>query len=648
VAADAAAANRLLARLLGERPFCREALVQVLDEVNADRSRLHAVLESQHYELMRWQRNADDLVHRRFFDVSNLVGLRLEDPAVFDDVLGLPVRLHLEGLVDGFRLDHIDGLADPTGALNRLAQQAPGAWILVEKILTEDERLRDDWPVAGTTGYDAMAWITAVQVDLEGVAELETAWRKATAITASLEDEALTCRRLVLSTSLHAEVARLTGLLVRTCEVTPDYRDFTRRELQTALVAAAAAAPAYRCYGRVVGGEVEIGPADTDFVDRCLTRAAAHDPSVDHDLWQFLRSVLLFEVPGPGYELAGRFQQLCGPVAAKGEEDTLSYRWTAFAAAAEVGHPLGRPAADVQAFHDWAAHAQEAWPRALVPLTTHDTKRSEDVRARSAVLAQEPTAFLGFWDDVVERHGSGPDPALAWLLAQTVIAAHPVSAARLEAYALKAAREAKTVTTWIEPNADVENEIRDLAQALATDGATQAAVASLHEALGPAFLAQCLVQKALALTIPGVPDLYQGAELVDLRLVDPDNRTPVDFDERRRRSAEDRDPKLALVRAVLGLRRCRPEAFGAGPQGAHLPLRTSSFDVVAFGRGTDVVVVAPRFAYRHLAGSDGQATVDLPHGAWRDVVSGHEVEGGKDGLVTAVLGGRPVAVLERD
>jgi len=656
VAPDAAAANRLLARLLAERPACRAALCEVLDEVNDDRARLHGVLEGQHYELMRWQRSADDLVHRRFFDVSNLVGLRLEDPAVFDDVLGLPVRLHLEGLIDGFRLDHVDGLADPTGALRRLAQQAPDAWILVEKILIEHERLTEGWPVAGTTGYDAMARITGVQVDPRGVAELEAAWRKATGVEHSVQEEEVACRRLVLSTSLHAEVARLTGLFVRTCEVTPDYRDFTRRELQAALVAAATAAPAYRCYGRADGQQVEIGPGDVDFVDRCLARAADCDPTVDADLWRFLRSVLLFEVPAgasgaaglaPGHELAVRFQQLCGPVAAKGDEDTLSYRWTAFAGAAEVGHPLGRPALEVEDFHRWAVHAQEEWPLALVPLTTHDTKRSEDVRARLAVLAQEPASFLGFWDHVVEYHGNRPDPALAWLLAQVVIAAHPITPDRLEAYALKAAREAKSVTTWIDPDEEAEAAIRQLARELAAGPATQAAVASLHEELGSAFLAQTLVQKALALTIPGVPDVYQGAELVDLRLVDPDNRGPVDFDDRRRRLADGRDPKLALVQAALALRRRHAASFGAGPRGTHIPLSTSSPDVVAYGRGSDVAVVAPRFAYRHLAGGSEGATVDLPHGTWRDVLSGHEVDGGSGQPVTDVLGGCPVSLLER-
>jgi (1->4)-alpha-D-glucan 1-alpha-D-glucosylmutase len=463
----------------------------------------------------------------------------------------------------------------------------------------------------------------------------------------SVEEEEVACRRLVLSTSLHAEVARLTGLFVRTCEVTPDFRDFTRRELQAALVAAATAAPAYRGYGRADGEQVEVGPGDVDFVDRCLSRAAACDPAVDDDLWRFLRSVLLFEVSGPGHELAVRFQQLCGPVAAKGDEDTLSYRWTAFAGAAEVGHPLARPSLEVEDFHRWAVHAQEEWPLALVTLTTHDTKRSEDVRARLAVLAQEPAAFLGFWDHVVEHHGSGPDPALSWLLAQVAVAAHPITPDRLEAYALKAAREAKTVTSWIDPDEEAERALRSLARALAAQPVMQAAVASLHDELGPAFLGQTLVQKALALTVPGVPDVYQGAELVDLRLVDPDNRSPVDFADRRRRLAERRDPKLALVQAVLGLRRRRGVAFGPGPRGAYVPLSVSSPDVVAYGRGADVVVVAPRFAYRHLAGGSEGATVDLPYGTWRDVVTGHEAEGGNGRLVPDVLGGRPVSVLER-
>lgn len=650
VALDASAAGRLLVRLLADRPVCRLALGEVLEAVNADGARLHAVLEEQHYELMRWQRSADDVVHRRFFDVSNLVGLRLENPAVFDDVLGLPVRLYGEGLIDGFRLDHVDGLADPTGALQRLASQAPDAWILVEKILIDDERL-PDWPVAGTTGYDAMARITGLQIDVAGVAQFERAWRRATGVQHSIEDEQVTCRNLVLSTSLYSEVARLTGLFVRICEVTPDERDFTRRELQAALVAAAAAAPAYRSYGRMSDGrmsdgEAEIGAADVEFVDRCLARAAERDPAVDADLWRFLRSVLLFAVPGAGQELAVRFQQLCGPVAAKGDEDTLSYRWTAYAGACEVGHDPGRPAVEVEDFHTWAAHVQERWPASLVALTTHDTKRSEDVRARLAVLAQEPSAFLGLWDHIVDYHGDRPDPALAWLLAQVAVAAHPITPERLAAYAVKAAREAKTVTNWIEPDLDAEAAITALAEALATEPATQAAVATLHDELGAAFLAQTLVQKALALTIPGVPDIYQGAELVDLRLVDPDNRTPVDFDNCRRRLTDGRDPKLTIVQAILGLRRRQSRCFGPGPHGAYAPLSTSSPDLLAFGRGAEVIVVAPLFAYRHLSGSQA-TTVDLPHGTWREIVAGHELEGGSGRRLSDVLGGRPVAVLER-
>jgi (1->4)-alpha-D-glucan 1-alpha-D-glucosylmutase len=223
-----------------------------------------------------------------------------------------------------------------------------------------------------------------------------------------------------------------------------------------------------------------------------------------------------------------------------------------------------------------------------------------------------------------------------------------MSADRLEAYSLKAAREAKTVTSWIQPDEAAEADLRSVARALVSEPATSAAVASLHEEMGPAFLAQSLVQKALALTLPGVPDVYQGAELVDLRLVDPDNRTTVDFEDRRRRLADGRDPKLALVQAVLALRRRRAPSFGPGPQGAYTPLPASSGEIVAFGRGADVVVVAPRFAHRHLAGAGAGATVDLPHGTWRDVVSGHEVDGGAGCLVTDVLGGRPAAVLERD
>jgi (1->4)-alpha-D-glucan 1-alpha-D-glucosylmutase len=618
-------------------------LQAVVDSVNADRAALHDLLEAQHHILMRWQRGADEIDYRRFFDQSHLVGVRVEDPVVFEDAHATFLRLHDEGLVDGFRIDHVDGLLDPTGYLTTLRSRAPRAWIVVEKILLGTETLTP-WPIEGTTGYDALVQVNGLGIDPDGLRVLTEAWRDLTGEDRTAEEAGAACRQLVLETTLYAEVARCTSLFVRACEASLDHRDFTRRELAAALTAAAACTPTYRTY---VSPGVPPAAADVEVVDAGLTEAAALDPAVDPDLWTFLRAILLGRVPGAGAELAGRFAQLTGPVAAKGDEDTLAYRWTALASAAEVGSEVGRPCRGPEDLHRWAQAAQASWPHALVSLTTHDTKRSEDVRARLAVLSQDPEPFVRFFTETDKRlDEGGADPALRWLLAQTAIAAWPIDADRLCAYAEKAAREAKVVTSWTSPDPDAEAGIAAYARALVTDPEVVSEIRRLVYRWADAFADQSLVQKALALTIPGVPDVYQGAELADLRLVDPDNRTPVDFDERRRLLREGGDPKLDLVRSVLALRRRHPAAFGAGPDGAHGPIPAPS-DIVAFGRGDEVVLVATRFAaHRRTSRFDPDHPVVLPEGSWVDVLSGRRVEGGGTS-VGAVLGDAAVVVLER-
>ena len=632
----------------GRLPLSPETVSHIQDQagvdaVNCDRAALHEILEAQHHILMRWQRGAEEIDYRRFFDQSHLVGVRVEDSDVFDDAHSTFLRLHAEGVIDGFRIDHIDGLRDPAGYLARLRAAAPEAWIVVEKILLGDELL-PAWPIEGTTGYDAMTVVNGLGIEPSGWAHLVDIWREAAAGNSWVDDVRLQCRQLVLNTTLHAEVTRCADLFVEACEASLDHRDFTRRELAAALRAAAACTPTYRTY--VVPGESP-APFDVEVVDRGLTDAAELDPTVDADLWTFLRAILLGRVPGAGAELAARYQQLTGPVAAKGDEDTLSYRWTPLASAAEVGGEVGDPCRSPEELHSWAQATQATWPLALVSLTTHDTKRSEDVRARMAVMSQDSDHVVRFFAEVDPKIDEGQgDLGLRWLLAQTAVAAWPIGADRMAAYAEKAAREARMVTSWTAPDTRAERGIEAYARALVTDGHTVSRIEALMERWGQAFHDQSLAQKAVALTLPGVPDVYQGAELTDLRLVDPDNRSPVDFDERQRLMASGDDPKLQLVRAILALRRRQAACFGPGEAGAHMPIQAPA-DMVAFGRGTEVVVFAARFSWSRRGESfDPDRDVTLPEGAWFDVLSGRRVFGGATN-VGAVLGNAAVVVLER-
>jgi (1->4)-alpha-D-glucan 1-alpha-D-glucosylmutase len=497
--------------------------------------------------------------YRRFFTIDELAGVRVEDPEVFELTQHKALELVHEGLVDGLRVDHPDGLADPRGYLERLrGDGARHVW--VEKILEPGERLRD-WPVEGTTGYEFANDVTALFVDPAGEEPLTRWYEESTGETRSFAEIADEAKLELARSDFRREFDRLRSLV------------------QGPLEEAAVALHVYRTYVEPVTGRV--GEADRE--------ALAPIPEA-------LRRILLLEERGHD-EFVTRFQQTSGPVMAKGVEDTAFYRYFRLTALNEVGGDPGRFSLPVEEFHRGNLERAARFPNHLLATQTHDTKRSGDVRARIATLSWFPDEWLD------RRRGwiALSDPVEDELLWQTLVGAWPIAAERVEAYMVKALREGRRNTSWVQPNEEHErgvvSDVRRLFAAMPDD--FSGFVARVADAGTRGSLGMTL----LKLTVPGLPDLYQGDELESLSLVDPDNRRPVDWGARRRALAEP-PPKLHVIRETLALRRRRP--FGE-----YRPLDLAD-DVCAFLRGDDVAVAVP------LRGQD-PPELDLP-GEWRSVL----------------------------
>jgi (1->4)-alpha-D-glucan 1-alpha-D-glucosylmutase len=525
--------------------------------------------DHQHYELVSWRRAATDQNYRRFFAISDLAGLRVEDGGVFDATHAEVLRWVAHGDVTGLRIDHPDGLTDPAGYLERLWQASNGLWTVVEKILEPGEEL-PDWPVAGTSGYDAMAEVDGVLVDPAGAAAFTELDERLTGVRTSWPDLVHDSKLDVATGMLAAEVRRMAALA-------PDV-PAVEEELAELL----ACFPVYRSYL----------PVGVEHLDTALAAARRRRPDLSF-------AALAARLADPADELAVRFQQTSGAVMAKGVEDTAYYRWTRFVPLNEVGGDparFGLPPAD---FHAALARRQQRHPAGMTALSTHDTKRSADVRARLAVLAELPAE----WAAAVHRWSAQaptPDGALGHLLWQSVVGAWPVSAGRLHAYLEKAVREARTRTGWDDPDEAFEAAMHAAADAVLGPGPLQDDVAAFVDRIAGPGRSNALTATLAQLTMPGVPDTYQGTELWDLSLVDPDNRRPVDFDLRSalleridggwRPAWDDPDGagKLLVVSRALRLRRDRPALFsGYTPLAATGP---GADHVVAFDRGGAVTV----------------------------------------------------------
>jgi (1->4)-alpha-D-glucan 1-alpha-D-glucosylmutase len=627
---------------------------------------LSELVNRQHYRLAHWQVGTQELNYRRFFDVNTLIGVRVEEPDVFTATHQLLVELVEDGSIDGLRVDHPDGLADPRGYLRRLADVTGGAWVVAEKILEDGEQLPDDWPCAGTTGYDALNSLTELFVDPAGERPLTAVYATFTDDKATFRDVANDSKRHVVTTVLRAEVARLTDLLVDICGQEVWRSGHTRRALAEAVEEILVAFPVYRAY--VHSGEPP-PQASVQLLDEAanVTRTCVPHRAAEVDL---VRDLALgrYGSAGARAEFVTRFQQTCGPVMAKGVEDTAFYRWPRFLALNEVGGNPARFGVGTAEFHARNVERQREWPVGMTALSTHDTKRGEDVRARLAVLSELPDEWAAtvreWWTAAAPYRSTAgwPDATAEYLLWQTLVGAWPLDVERAWTYAEKAAREAKRHTSWTDPDPEYDDALRAFVGGVFADAPLMQRVATFVNRIAPYAAANTLAQKLVQLTMPGVPDVYQGTEAGAFSLVDPDNRRPVDFDRLRRQLAEldagarpapasDLDAaKLLVTSRALRLRRDHPEWFDAratyeplvayGPAAAH---------VVAFARARHVVAVAPRLPLGlERAGGWRDTTIELPPGNWRDVLTGARQERAAQQTalpVAELLAGFPVALL---
>ncbi|GAA0626838.1 malto-oligosyltrehalose synthase [Sporichthya brevicatena] len=609
---------------------------------------LPTLLDRQWYRLAYWRVADEELNYRRFFDIDTLAALRVENDEVFADSHRLIGDLVKDGLIHGLRIDHPDGLADPTGYLTKLQELTGGCWVVVEKILEAEEELPRDWACAGTTGYDALLRAGGVFADPNGLQPLTEVWGRL--ITAEGDEDAAPystvveeAKRTIVRDHLYAEVERLVSLLADICHDDINLRDHTRRGLHESLVELLVAMGVYRAYVPVGGPAPEVS-------ERQLEAAAAvatqNLPEERHATVELIRDLALARRGRDVRrdEFVVRFQQTTGPVMAKGVEDTAFYRWYPLGFANEVGGTPDRAGVEPAEFHAFCARLQADWPETMTTLSTHDTKRGEDVRARLAVLTEIPEEWgraVTAWRAIAAAYRSWegwPDPATDYLLWQTLVGAWPISADRLVAYLEKATREAKLHTSWTSPDSDYDAGVKAFAQGVCADENLRAAIEAFVGMIAPHARAVSLGQKLVQLTMPGVPDVYQGAEFETLTLVDPDNRQPVDLDARRTVLADldagnppkDLDAeKLLVTSRALRVRREHPEWFGPGAQ--YTPLDTPDHILgylrSAGGPGGALVLALRLTVALERSGGLGDTAISLPPGTWTDSLTGRQFSG---------------------
>ena len=637
----------LLERVANEQAGVAGAITRAVEELNADIDALDALLNLQNYRLAYWRTADQELGYRRFFDVNSLIGVRVERPGVFSATHFRIMEWLRNGILDGVRVDHPDGLRDPQLYFERLRAASPQAWIVAEKILESGETLRAGWPIDGTSGYDFLNACNGLLVYGEGLNELTEVYSKFVGEQAQFEAMVHAKKLNVQHEALGSDVNRLAQLFVEICENSRDRRDYTRAEIRRAIREVAASFAVYRTY--VAPERDEIAEEDVEQISHAVVFAKTQRSDLSLDLFDFICDVLALRARGEvEAEFLLRFQQFTSAVMAKGVEDTAFYCYNRLIGLNEVGGAPERNGTTVDEFHAHCAGIEAAHPRTMNALSTHDTKRSEDVRARLAVLTEIP----GQWRSALHRWSRRnqqfktnklPDHNTEYFLYQTLIGAWPIGVDRLTSYMEKAAREAKEQTSWTQQNHEFEEALKLFIERML--GSAEF-IADLE-----AFVARVMLpgringlsQTLLKCTAPGVPDTFQGSELWDLRLVDPDNRGPVDYESRQAMLAEleagmsaeeimirmERGmPKLWVLYKALHLRREKPEWFGREAEYVPLPVEgAKQAHLIAFSRGDSVAVVAPRWNVR-LGSGFGSTAVELPQGRWSNIFTSESMNGG--------------------
>lgn len=712
-------ARRRLSALVDASPQVRRAIEESISEINGHpgdpRSfdRLERLLDNQAYRLSFWRVAVDEINYRRFFDINDLAAIRVEDAEVFERVHSLIFDLVRKGHITGLRVDHPDGLADPERYFRQLqdackagASQGDGAapfYIVVEKILARNEPLRTSWAVAGTTGYNFLNVINGLFVDRSRERLLLQLYRRFTGLTTTVEDLLSASKRIILQVAMSSELNVLARRLDHISEQHRYFRDFTLENLRDALGEVLAAFQVYRTYAGL--DDDEVSAEDRRQINFAIRAAKQRNAAISESVFDFIESVLLHQPPdgidsGQRAErrmFAVRFQQLSAPVMAKGVEDTAFYRYYPLAALNEVGGDPERFGVSPSAFHRRNQSRLQLWPHSMNATSTHDTKRSEDVRCRIDVLSEIPQEWSGAirrWRDMnhrwktVEGDLEYPHANEEYLLYQTLIgtwpftpmdaSAHGEYVARIQSYMEKAVREAKVHTSWINPNSEYEARLQRFVQCaldISQENAFLEDFCRFQAPIARAGAWNSISQVVLKTMSPGVPDFYQGQELWSFSLVDPDNRRPVDFELRRRMLSELRDAaadrlaslverlrsnlsdgalKMHVTTRALRFRRDRRQLFSTG---SYAPLASAGElpdHTIAFARslaGECVVVLAGRF-FLTLARSGrsetgpawGDATIVLPrtmaHRRFEDVLTGQAIE-------TSAVGDKSVIPLQQ-
>ncbi|TMH70585.1 MAG: malto-oligosyltrehalose synthase, partial [Betaproteobacteria bacterium] len=637
---------------------------------------LHRLLERQHYRLAYWRVASDEINYRRFFEITDLAGIRVEDRTVFEATHGLICRLAKRGSIDGLRIDHPDGLADPREYLERLNETFVRPWIVVEKILADYEHLPEDWPIHGTTGYRFVNVLSGVFIDKDAESHFDRVYQRFTGERAAFEEISVASRNLIMNTTLAAELLMLSNWLARIAAGNRFTRDFTASGLSKALAEIAARFPVYRSYVSARG----VSETDRKWIDWAVRAAKRGSRVADPSVFDFVHGVLTLDAAPPKglrrqemLRFAMRFQQFTAPVVAKGVEDTAFYRYNRFIALNEVGGHPSHFGFSLKAFHAASEDRARRWPTTMLGSSTHDTKRSEDARARLAVLSELASSWrlwLRRWSMINRSHRTDDAPSRAdeYHFYQALIAVWPADAERLKAYMLKSAREAKLRTSWINPDTEYEAALErfvteSLGGSLFRKELDDALPRIVHLGL-LVSLSQALVKVAS----PGVPDYYQGTELWDFSLVDPDNRRPVEFGVRHRFLAElekrppkpaellanlsDGRAKLHVIRQGLAVRKAHPGLFHGGEYRALHADGGCEENVIAFSLGGRIVAIAPRLFARRLAPDAraplaefwGDANLTLPQAEFEDVLTGVRHRGGAT-RISELLAQFPVALL---
>lgn len=661
---------RILNTLCKEQPEVSAAVSRGIDELNHEVDALDEVLNEQSYRLAYWRTADQELGYRRFFDVNTLIGLRMEREHVFQATHSRILQWLDNGTLDGLRVDHPDGLRDPQQYFERLRKRAPEAWIVGEKILEPGERLRESWPIQGTSGYDFMNTCNRFLVHNDGLAEITKIYSEFTGEPIDFAEIAHQKKLLVEQEALGSDINRLASVFVEICENNRDRRDHTRAEIRRAIREVASRFPVYRTY--IVPDRERIQEEDCAAIRQAVSLAKEGRQDIDAGLFDFIGDVLTMRVRGTKEsEFLSRFQQFTSTVMAKGVEDTAFYCFNRMIGLNEVGNDPGLEGLSAESFHAYFTEMQATHPLTMTTLSTHDTKRADDVRARLATLTEIPGRWrsaLHRWSRMNARFrtGSLPDRNTEYFLYQTLIGAWPITKERLSAYMEKAMREAKQQTTWTQNNKAFEDGLRKFMEDILGSSEFVAELEKFVAQVLSAGRINGLAQSLVKCTASGVPDTYQGSELWDLSLVDPDNRRPVDYEERRRilkeleagvdadelkrRLSDSRDPgspKMWVIHKALRLRRDRPECFGA--DAAYIPIMAEGpkrQHLAAYLRSESIATLVPRWTLK-LGDSWSFTTVALPEGTWKNILTGDVVRGGRV-RVQSLMQRFPVALLTKE